>query len=56
MAHGHDAADTSLMTTFGVYQLASFTVWTDEGSEGGAQTTMVITPGQRPISWKEDAI
>jgi transglutaminase-like putative cysteine protease len=33
MARGRDAADTALTTTFGVHQLASFTVWTDEVSE-----------------------
>jgi transglutaminase-like putative cysteine protease len=33
MVRGRDAADTALATTFGVHQLASFTVWTDEVSE-----------------------
>ena len=33
IARGRDAADTALTTTFGVHQLASFTVWTDEVSE-----------------------
>jgi transglutaminase-like putative cysteine protease len=33
MARGRDAADTALTTTFGVHQLVSFTVWTDEVSE-----------------------
>ena len=33
MARGRDAADTALTTAFGVSQLASFTVWTDEVSE-----------------------
>jgi transglutaminase-like putative cysteine protease len=32
MAHGRDAADAALTTTFGVNQLMSFTVWTDEVS------------------------
>ena len=32
-ARGRDAADTALTTTFGVHQLVSFTVWTDEVSE-----------------------
>jgi transglutaminase-like putative cysteine protease len=32
MARGRDAADTALTTTFGVNQLVSFTVWTDEVS------------------------
>jgi transglutaminase-like putative cysteine protease len=31
MARGRDAADVALTTTFGVNQLASFQVWTDEG-------------------------
>jgi transglutaminase-like putative cysteine protease len=33
IARGRDAADTALTTTFGVHQLESFTVWTDEVSE-----------------------
>ena len=33
MARGRDAADTALTTTFGVNQLASFTVWIDEVSK-----------------------
>ena len=33
MARGRDAADTALTTTFGVNQLVSFTVWTDEISK-----------------------
>jgi hypothetical protein len=33
MARGRDAPDTALATTFGVHQLASFIVWTDEVSE-----------------------
>ena len=33
MARGRDAADTALTTTFGMNQLASFTVWTAEVSE-----------------------
>jgi transglutaminase-like putative cysteine protease len=33
MARGRDAADAALTTTFGVNQLASFTVWADEVSE-----------------------
>jgi transglutaminase-like putative cysteine protease len=33
MARGRDAADTALTTTFGMNQLASFTVWTDEVSD-----------------------
>jgi hypothetical protein len=33
MAHGRDVADTALTITFGVHQLASFQVWTDEVSE-----------------------
>lgn len=33
MARGRDAADTALTTTFGVNQLASFTVWTEEVPE-----------------------
>ena len=32
MARGRDAADAALTTTFGVNELASFTVWTDEVS------------------------
>jgi transglutaminase-like putative cysteine protease len=34
MARGRDAADTALTTTFGVNQLMSFSVWTDEILEG----------------------
>jgi transglutaminase-like putative cysteine protease len=34
MARGRDAADVALTTTFGVNQLKSFQVWTDEVSEG----------------------
>ena len=30
MARGRDAADVALTTTFGVNQLHSFQVWTDE--------------------------
>lgn len=30
MARGRDAADVALMTSFGVYQLAKFTVWANE--------------------------
>jgi len=30
MARGRDAADVALTTTFGVNQLQSFKVWTDE--------------------------
>jgi transglutaminase-like putative cysteine protease len=33
MARGRDATDTALATTFGVHQLASFIVWTDDVSE-----------------------
>ena len=33
MARGRDAADTALTTTFGVNQLVSFTVWTEEISQ-----------------------
>jgi hypothetical protein len=33
VADGCDAADIALTTTFGVHQLVSFTVWTDEVSE-----------------------
>jgi hypothetical protein len=30
MARGRDAADVAMTTTFGVNQLQSFQVWTDE--------------------------
>jgi transglutaminase-like putative cysteine protease len=33
MAHGRDAADAALTTTFGINQLESFKVWTDEVPE-----------------------
>jgi transglutaminase-like putative cysteine protease len=32
MARGRDAADAPLTTTFGIYQLESFKVWTNEVS------------------------
>jgi transglutaminase-like putative cysteine protease len=35
MARGRDAADVALTTTFGVNQLQSFKVWTDEVTEDG---------------------
>jgi hypothetical protein len=34
MARGRDAADVALTTTFGVNQLTSFQVWTDEVPSG----------------------
>jgi transglutaminase-like putative cysteine protease len=37
MARGRDAADVALTTTFGVNQLRSFQVWTDEVSAGTLQ-------------------
>ena len=33
MARGRDAADVAMTTTFGVNQLQSFKVWTDEVQE-----------------------
>ena len=36
MARGRDAADVALTTTFGVNQLESFKVWTDEVVEDRA--------------------
>ena len=33
MAHGHDAADVALLTSFGPSRLERFTVWTDEVGE-----------------------
>jgi hypothetical protein len=32
MAHGHDAADVALLTSFGPSRLDRFTVWADEVS------------------------
>jgi transglutaminase-like putative cysteine protease len=37
MARGRDAADVALTTTFGLNQLQSFKVWTDEVPEGANQ-------------------
>jgi len=34
MARGRDAADVAITTTFGVNQLQSFNVWTDEVTAG----------------------
>lgn len=34
MAHGRDAADVAMTTTFGVNQLQSFKVWADDVPAG----------------------
>ena len=34
MAHGRDAVDVALTTSFGTTRLEKFAVWTDEVSEG----------------------
>ncbi len=39
MARGRDAADVALTTTFGINQLRSFEVWTDEVVESDARPT-----------------
>ena len=41
MARGRDAADVALTTTFGVNQLRSFQVWTDEAPAATAPLAMV---------------
>ena len=40
MARGRDAADVALTTTFGVNQLQSFRVWTDEVPATTLQQTL----------------
>jgi hypothetical protein len=50
MARGRDAADTALTTTFGVNQLASFTVWTDVVSEETLRQPQE-SPQDSVISW-----
>ncbi len=46
MARGRDAADVAMTTTFGVNQLQTFRVWTDEVQEDFLQLS-VATPWQR---------
>ena len=47
MARGRDAADVALTTTFGVNQLESFKVWTDE-----VQRDSLTRPfGSRAEAW-----
>jgi transglutaminase-like putative cysteine protease len=41
MARGRDAADVAMTTTFGVNQLQSFKVWTDEAPELAAKTRTI---------------
>jgi transglutaminase-like putative cysteine protease len=41
MARGRDAADVAMTTTFGVNQLQSFQVWSDEVPEGAFLVTTV---------------
>ena len=45
MARGRDAADVAMTTTFGVNQLQSFKVWTDEVQEVSLRRPLRSTVG-----------
>ena len=42
MARGRDAADVAMTTTFGVNQLQSFKVWTDEVTDAAISQPQLL--------------
>jgi len=44
MAHGHDAADVALLTSFGPSRLDRFTVWADEVNEDALLPATSVSP------------
>ena len=49
MVRGHDASDVAMITSFGLYRLESFRVWTHELDGAQSESTLIDLLRYRPL-------